>query len=242
MPYIYTDTYYRGYVVPLEGETYTTFVNRCVPALRALDPMITEEEARALCDSGWAEHVLKYATEATVVLKRDHDENSIFNDPWCCDWKIADIISAKMPSVSYSSVEKSRAGSGDEFRIAKTAEEKQLVFGWANIAKEADGSYPIDWDGDVTAPDQLENAAYQFVLKYRTTGEQHQGEAVGQLVESIMFTKEKQEALGIPEGILPEGWWVGFYIPDKEVFAKVKKGEYEMFSVQGKAQRVPTGQ
>jgi hypothetical protein len=57
-----------------------------------------------------------------------------------------------------------------------------------------------------------------------------------------MFTKEKQSALGIPDGVLPEGWWVGFHVPDAEVFAKIKTGEYEMFSVQGSAIKAPTGQ
>ncbi|MNP76704.1 hypothetical protein D3C76_1739960 [compost metagenome] len=70
----------------------------------------------------------------------------------------------------------------------------------------------------------------------------HEGEAKGDLVESVMFTKEKMDAMGIPHGIVPEGWWVGFHIPDKEVFAKVKSGEYGMWSVQGTGRRVPTGQ
>lgn len=134
------------------------------------------------------------------------------------------------------------SGDGNMFRISKSVEDKQLVFGWANIAVDIDGTYPLDWDGDVTPPEELEKAAYTFVLKYRATGENHQGGVKGNLVESIMFTKEKQQAMGIPEGIVPEGWWVGFHIPDKEVFAKIKSGEYEMFSVQGSAHRAPTGQ
>ncbi|MNH15357.1 hypothetical protein D3C79_749690 [compost metagenome] len=55
-----------------------------------------------------------------------------------------------------------------------------------------------------------------------------------------MLTKEKQGAMGIPEGVVPEGWWVGFHIEDTEIFKKVKSGEYEMFSVHGSAFRKPT--
>lgn len=242
MPYIESDAWYSASLKPQEGEGYAAFVTRCVPALQSLVPNITYEQAQAMVESAWGDYILRTASEATITIKRDLYESDAYLDKWWGDWKIAEVHSATLPTITYSSVEKAKAASGDEFKIAKSVEEKQLVFGWANVSKEADGSYPIDWDGDVTPPEELENAAYTFVLKYRETGEQHQGEAVGHLVESIMFTKEKQEALGIPPGILPEGWWVGFYIPDKEVFEKAKKGEYEMFSVQGTAKRVPTGQ
>lgn len=122
--------------------------------------------------------------------------------------------------------------------ISKMKDDQHLVFGWANVSLTADGDVPLDWQGDITAPEVLEKAAYQYVLKYRTAGEMHEGDAVGYMVESCMFTKQKMEAMGIPEGIVPEGWWIGFYIPDPEVVAKVKSGEYKMFSIQGRAKRV----
>ena len=46
------------------------------------------------------------------------------------------------------------------------------------------------------------------------------------------------EALGIPEGTVPEGWFVGFYIPDPAVYKKVKDGDYNMFSIEGSARRL----
>lgn len=122
--------------------------------------------------------------------------------------------------------------------IFKSDKEQHTVFGWANVSLKADGSIPLDWEGDVIPPTVLEKAAYNFVLKYRETGEMHQGEAVGTLIESIMFTKEKMAKMGIPEGTMPEAWWVGFYIPDEEAWEKVKDGTYKMFSIQGKAIRV----
>lgn len=121
--------------------------------------------------------------------------------------------------------------------FAKSTDE-HLVFGWANVALDKEGNPPLDWQGDVTKVETLEKAAYAFVLKHRVTGENHKGEAVGHLVESMMFTKEKIAKLGLPEGSVPEGWWVGFYIPDDEVCAKIKTGEYKMFSIQGKAKRI----
>ena len=58
------------------------------------------------------------------------------------------------------------------------------------------------------------------------------------MIESMVFTKEKAAALGIPEGTMPEGWWVGFEVTDDEVWKKVKDGTYKMFSIEGTAQRV----
>lgn len=242
--HVYADSSFWGDLCPQEGESYQDFVNRVKPALIALNPDVPEEEIQAQIESAWAHHVLQNASEATITIKREFVMSPVYQEGWWTDWEIAEVHSAITATMTYSSVGKSKAGlvgSADTFRIAKTAEDKQLVFGWANIAKDANGNYPLDWDGDVTRPEDLEVAAYTFVLKYRATGEKHEGDVKGHLVESIMFTKEKQRALGIPDGILPEGWWVGFYIPDKEVFAKIKSGEYEMFSVQGKARRVPTG-
>ena len=52
-----------------------------------------------------------------------------------------------------------------------------------------------------------------------------------------MFTKEKMQAMGIPEGIVPEGWWIGFYVDDDEAWKKVKSGVYQMFSIEGQGIR-----
>ena len=45
------------------------------------------------------------------------------------------------------------------------------------------------------------------------------------------------KAMGIPEGILPVGWWIGFKVTDPEVWEKVKDGTYSMFSIEGEAVR-----
>ena len=43
--------------------------------------------------------------------------------------------------------------------------------------------------------------------------------------------------LGIPDGTLPVGWWIGFKVTDEDVWAKVKDGTYPMFSIEGSAIR-----
>ncbi len=122
-------------------------------------------------------------------------------------------------------------------RILKFDSDNNLVFGWASVAIKKDGEQVHDSQDDLIDPLDLELTAYVFNLQFRETGEMHVGKAQGQLVESIVFTKEKLKALKLPEDALPEGWWVGFYIPDDDVFKKVKDGTYRMFSIEGNAVR-----
>lgn len=123
------------------------------------------------------------------------------------------------------------------FNVTKSCEEKCLVSGWANVAINADGSLPLDWQDDVIPPEVLEKAAINFMLNYRESGVMHEGESQGVVVESIMLTKEKQAALGIPEGTVPEGWFITVKTTP-ELFAKVKDGTYKMFSIQGKSKKI----
>lgn len=124
------------------------------------------------------------------------------------------------------------------FDLYKAKESDHTVSGWANVSVNADGSIPLDWQGDVIAPETLEKAATNFMMDYRGSGVMHEGGEVGTVVESIVFTKEKQAAIGIPEGTVPQGWFITVKIHDDEVFAKVKDGTYKMFSIQGTCQRV----
>ncbi|MBQ8627896.1 MAG: hypothetical protein IJ421_00285 [Prevotella sp.] len=118
--------------------------------------------------------------------------------------------------------------------------EQQIIFGYANVTIQEDGTVPFDWQGDMIETEELEVAAYNYVLAHGLANQEHEFcTECGWLIESMMFTKEKMAALGIPEGLLPEGWWVGFYIPDPDVYAKVKDGTYNMFSIEGYATRVP---
>jgi hypothetical protein len=67
----------------------------------------------------------------------------------------------------------------------------------------------------------------------------HAGGAVGRLVETVALTREKQDALGIPEGAVPEGWWVGYKIDDAATWERVKSGELRSFSLGGRGERRP---
>lgn len=140
----------------------------------------------------------------------------------------------------YKEINEPRTGKS-RFKIVKSDDEKRLAFGWANVSIKVDGEQLPDLQGDMIDPEVLENAAYKFVELYRSGGEMHERGGVAQLIESCVFTREKMWAIGIPEGLIPEGWWIGFKVLDDEVWEKVKNGEYSMFSIEGEAirQQVP---
>lgn len=129
----------------------------------------------------------------------------------------------------------------NDFTIYKTDDDQHLVFGWASVIVTVEGEALEDRQHDIIEPEDLEEAAYDYVLNFRDTGEEHleNFRKKGRLVESCVFTKEKQKAMGLPEGILPVAWWIGFKIDDNETWERVKNGTYKMFSIEGKANRIP---
>lgn len=136
---------------------------------------------------------------------------------------------------------------GQTLKITKVDEERRMVFGFFNINKIGDDLVE-DLQQDFIETDTLEKAVYDYVLNARDAGEVHVNIGVGTLVESFMITKEKQdvivktlEAMGIPAvmDLGVEGWFGGFYISDDDVWDKVKKGDYPMFSIGGSGNRVP---
>lgn len=129
----------------------------------------------------------------------------------------------------------------EEFKIFKADEDKRLVFGWASVSMDENGEQLVDRQGDMIDPEDMEESAYNYVLNFRDTGVEHipYMRKKGKLVESCVFTREKQEALGIPEGILPIGWWVGFKIHDDETWEGIKAGRFHAFSVEGVGKRTP---
>lgn len=155
------------------------------------------------------------------------------------------------PAQTFDSIRAERIGKSEpetvektdseEFQIMKSDDDKREVFGWALVAIRKDGEQIVDHQKDVVDPDELEHAAYEYVLNFRDTGELHDKglRKKGKLIESVVLTKEKQAAMGIPEGTVPEGWWVGFKIEDDAAWQGIKSGRYRMFSIEGQGIRQP---
>lgn len=128
------------------------------------------------------------------------------------------------------------------FKIAKVQPDKQFVFGWASVT-HIDGELVIDKQNDIILlEEELEPAAYEFVLNCRSQGDMHEEMDVGKMIESIVYTPEKAEKCGLyafdPDtGAQMFGWWAGFYTVDKAVWARIRDGALPEFSIGGRAIR-----
>ena len=152
--------------------------------------------------------------------------------------KFSELIRNPTKDRERSTVQEPQDVLKSRFKIMKSDDEKMLAFGWASVSMRVDGEVIEDWQGDMIEPGELEEAAYEYVRLYRDGGEMHERGGVAVLVESVVFTEEKMAAMGIPAGILPVGWWIGFKVLDKAVWEKVKDGTYPMFSIEGEAERI----
>lgn len=151
--------------------------------------------------------------------------------------KFSDILSVKKNKAEPKARDPAPGVIKGRFKIQKSDDDKMLAFGWANVAITSGGKQVEDYHEDMIDPEELEQAAYSFVEFYREGGEMHERGGCAVLVESVIFTKEKMSAIGITEGTLPEGWWIGFKVTDTDVWDKVKDGTYPMFSIEGEAVR-----
>lgn len=131
-----------------------------------------------------------------------------------------------------------------KFDISKSVEDKRQVFGWAYITHDKDGRLIVDKSGEsIPNPEELENAAYHYVLKSRTQGDMHRrsladvAHDAGTMIESVVFTPEKIEKMGLPAGSMPIGWWVGFHVTDDATWQEIKKGNRKSFSIHGKGRK-----
>lgn len=127
--------------------------------------------------------------------------------------------------------------------FSKVDTDKREVFGWASVV-EIDGKPVVDRQGDLITPDEIERAAYQYVVKSRKGGHQHKrnddGEAfhASDMIESVVFTPEKIAKMGLPDDF-PVGWWVGYKVHDDNTWNLVKNDGITGFSIHGKGKRQP---
>jgi len=123
--------------------------------------------------------------------------------------------------------------------VIKTDAKTGMVYGWASVSAKADGSPLVDRDGDTIPTPVLESAMHDFMASYRSGGVMHEGDDEGIVVESLLVTAEKLEAMGIPAEVaqsIPEGAFIGLKLdPTSATFQRVQSGELGMFSIFGKA-------
>ena len=133
-----------------------------------------------------------------------------------------------------------------DVEFAKTDTDKRQVFGWATIV-EKDGQKVVDRRGDVIDPEEIEKAAYTYVVKSRVGGHQHRRTEDGgafkasDMIESFVVTDEKVEKMGLPDDT-PRGWWVCYHVADDDTWARIKDGRITGFSIHGKGKRQAIGE
>jgi hypothetical protein len=130
---------------------------------------------------------------------------------------------------------KPKAERTDKMNFIKINDDKRLVYGWASVIKIG-GKTVVDWQEDAIEVNELQKGAHKFISDMRKAKAMHKGAVIGEVVESMVFTKELQEALGIDLGQI--GWFIVMKIHDEDIWDKVKKGVFKAFSIGGSAKRV----
>jgi hypothetical protein len=115
--------------------------------------------------------------------------------------------------------------------ITKVDETQRLAFGWASVIEEADGTPVVDLQNHLIEVEELEQAVYRYMIEARGVTHMHKDRA-GEVVESVMLTREKRRAMGLDESG-PVGWWVGLRL-SPATFARVQRGELGAFSIGGR--------
>lgn len=123
-----------------------------------------------------------------------------------------------------------------EISVSGVDGDRRYVAGWASVI-EIGGEVVVDTQRDTIDEEELVRSAHEFMREYRVGKAMHAGEADKvEYVESIVFTKEVQKALGVDLGRV--GWWVAGFVRDDATWRRVKAGEMRSLSVGGTAVRV----
>lgn len=121
-----------------------------------------------------------------------------------------------------------------------TSDDEATVTGWASVVTDEHGVPIIDYDGDIIPVRELEKAAQTAFVdaggKGRA-GDMHERTGVADIVESMVLTKEKRQALGLGEG--PEGWVVTLKVRDKQLVKDIRSGRKLELSLHGEALSIP---
>lgn len=127
--------------------------------------------------------------------------------------------------------------------VVKVDGDKQRVFGWLYVCRRKDGTIVVDHSGEIIKIETLEEASYGYVPNSRKAGNMHGKDSngnvipIGFCIECVCFTPEKKSAMGVPEGILPDGMWIGLQVTHAPTWLEFKSGKLRMFSLGGRARR-----
>jgi hypothetical protein len=106
--------------------------------------------------------------------------------------------------------------------VHKIDTENRQLFGFASMST-VNGKDVEDLQNEIVPIEVIERAAYEYMQKSRDVSDAHKQRGVATCIESMVFTKAKQQALKIDLGC--EGWWIGLQFPEgSPVWKKLRDG------------------
>ncbi len=121
--------------------------------------------------------------------------------------------------------------------VVKVDEEKRVALSVALKASGGENGDRPDKEGDMVSAEEVEKAAYDFMLNSRFM-DLHHREKLSKLRVAVVESSLAPVAFQAGETAVMKGdWLVGLKFFDETLWEKVKKGEINAFSIKGKGRR-----
>jgi hypothetical protein len=116
------------------------------------------------------------------------------------------------------------------------AQESRVLYGVVYAPCQKGQKCQLDSQNDFVRPDSLRKAAWDFMAKSRTVGNQHRGPAKAEVVESFVAPMD----MAVDGEKITKGSWVlAVRVKDDTIWKAVQNGELNAFSIGGKGLRTP---
>jgi len=115
-------------------------------------------------------------------------------------------------------------------KVVKLDGEQRIAYGWFSVVEE-NGQPVVDQQGDYISEAVLTKAVHDFNMNGRAGKVLHNGRRVADIVESVMLSRDVQQALGVDLG--RTGWFGAMQYNDQAAWERVKSGELPAFSIGG---------
>lgn len=100
---------------------------------------------------------------------------------------------------------------------------------------EEGGKTVIDHHGDMVEMPTLQKAAHKYITDARIAKAMHRGDAIGEVVESVVIDDEFVKAIGATTD--KRGWWIGMRVYDEQIQKRIASGELRAFSIGGRGRK-----
>jgi len=118
--------------------------------------------------------------------------------------------------------------------VAKADTEKMIVYGWFSVIEKR-GVLVRDHEGDIITEDDLLEMAHDFIRRSRRAMVMHKNPIDAEVVESVLLTRDVQEALGV--SLDRAGWFGAVRYNDRSEWERDKAEGFVGFSWGGRAAR-----